>query len=113
MNKVYVSTYVVKYEKQKEFQASVKPALKQFLKYKKTNPKAFEGLKSWRLFQQEYGGVAGTYVEMWEFKSIEEMEKFNARMMKDKEMKKIYAPEEFNKMIDHTTVTQSIWNTVV
>jgi hypothetical protein len=112
MNVVVVYTYVVKYEKQKEFQASLKPALKQFLKYKKANPKIFEGLKSFRLFQQEYGGITGTYVEMWEFKSIEDMEKFNARTMKDKEMKKIYAPEEFNKIIDHTTLTSSIWNTV-
>jgi len=107
MNIVVVSTYVVKYEKRTEFQALVK----QFLKFKKANPKAFEGLKSFRLFQQEYGGVVGSYVEMWEFKSKEEMEKFTARIMKNKEMKEI--DTEFNKMIDHTTLTQSIWNTVV
>jgi hypothetical protein len=108
---VSVSTYVIKYEKQTEFQA----LMKQFLKFKKANPKAFEGVKSFRLFQQEIGGVYGSYVEMWEFKSKEDMEKFNARMMKDmmknKEMKKIDA--EFQKMVDHTTLTQSIWNTIV
>ena len=107
MNKVYVSTYVVKYEKRTEFQALVK----QFLKFKKANPKAFEGLKSFRLFQQEYGGVVGSYVEMWEFKSKEEMEKVTTGLMKHKEMKEI--EPEFYKMIDHTTLTQSIWNTVV
>lgn len=89
--------------------------MKEFLKFKKANPKAFEGVKSFRLFQQEIGGVYGSYVEMWEFKSKEDMEKFNARMMKDmmknKEMKKIDA--EFQKMVDHTTLTQSIWNTVI
>ena len=108
---VSVSTYVIRYEKQTEFQA----LMKQFLKFKKANPKIFEGVKSFRLFQQEYGGVYGSYVEMWEFKSKEEMEKFNARMtkivMKDKEMKKI--DTEFQKMVDHTTLTSSIWNTVV
>jgi hypothetical protein len=108
---VSVSTYVIRYEKQAEFQA----LMKQFLKFKKANPKAFEGVKSFRFFQQEYGGVYGSYVEMWEFKSKEDMEKFNARMMKDmmknKEMKKIDA--EFQKMVDHTTLTQSIWNTIV
>jgi hypothetical protein len=108
---VAVSTYVIRYEKQTEFQV----LMKQFLKFKKANPKAFEGVKSFRLFQQEYGGVYGSYVEMWEFKSKEEMEKFNARMMKimmkDKEMKKI--DTEFQKMVDHTTLTSSIWNTVV
>ena len=106
MNIVSVSTYVIKYEKQTEFQALIK----QFLKFKKANPKAFEGVKSFRLFQQEYGGVVGSYVEMWEFKSKEEMEKFNARMMKNKEMKKIDA--EFQKIVDHTTLAASIWNTV-
>ena len=106
MNIVSVSTYVVKYEKRTEFQALVK----QFLKFKKANPKAFEGLKSFRLFQQEYGGVYGSYVEMWEFKSLEELDKVNARMMKHKEMMEIHT--EFHKLIDHTTFTESIWNTV-
>ena len=106
MNIVSVSTYVVKYEKQAEFQALVK----QFLKFKKANPKAFDGLKSFRLFQQEYGGVYGSYVEIWEFKSKEEMEKVNTELMKHKEMKEI--DTEFQKMVDHTTLTASIWNTV-
>jgi hypothetical protein len=106
MNIIFVLTYIVKYEKRPEFQALVK----QFLKFKKANPKAFEGLKSWRLFQREYGGVAGSYVEMWEYRSMEEMEKVNARMMKHKEMNDIDA--EFHKIIDHTTFTQSIWETV-
>jgi len=111
MNIVNVSTYVIKYEKQTEFQA----LMKKFLKFKKANPKVFEGVKSFRLFQQEYGGVVGSYVEMWEFKSKEEMEKFNAAMMKTmmkhKELKEI--DTEFHKMVDHTTLTSSIWNIVV
>jgi hypothetical protein len=111
MNAISVSTYVIKFEKQTEFQA----LMKQFLKFKKTNPKIFEGVKSFRFFQQQYGGVYGSYVEMWEFKSKEDMEKFNAKMMeqmmKNKEMKKI--DTEFQKMVDHTTLTQSMWNTVV
>ena len=110
MNVVNVSTYVVKYEKHAEFQA----LMKRFLKFKKANPKVFDGVKVFRLFQQEYGGVYGSYVEMWEFKGKEEMEKFNATMvqtmMKNKEMKEI--DTEANKMIDHTTLTSSIWNTV-
>ena len=106
MNVVSVSTYVVKHEKQTEFQA----LMKRFLKFKKANPKVFEGVKSFRLFQQEYGGVYGSYVEMWEFKSREEMEKFSAGLMKLKEMKEI--DTEFHKMVDHTTLTAAIWNTV-
>jgi len=111
MNIVNVSTYVIKYEKQTEFQA----LMKKFLKFKKANPKIFEGVKSFRLFQQEYGGVVGSYVEMWEFKSKEEMEKFNATMMKTmmkhEELKEI--DTEFHKMVEHTTLTSSTWNIVV
>jgi hypothetical protein len=106
MDIVLVLTYVVKYEKRAEFQALVK----QFLKFRKENPKAFEGLKSWRLFEQEYGVVAGSYVEMWEYGSREEMEKANATMMKHKEMK--YIDAEFHKMVDHTTFMELIWNAV-
>jgi hypothetical protein len=106
MNIMFVLTYVVKYEKRTEFQTLVK----RFLKLKKENPKAFDGLKSWRLFQREYGGVAGSYVEMWEFKSIQEMEKVTATMMKNEEMKAI--DTEFHKIIDKTTFTESIWNNV-
>jgi hypothetical protein len=107
MNVVVASTYVIKHEKQTEFQAWVK----KLLKFRKANPKAFEGLKSIRLFQQEYGGLVGSYVEMWEFKSREEMQKVVTGLMRNKEMKEI--DTEFHKMVDHTTLTQSIWNTVV
>jgi hypothetical protein len=106
MNVVYVSTYVIKHEKQAEFQAMIK----KFLKFKKANPKIFEGVKSFQLFQQEYGGLVGMYLEMWEFKSKEEQEKFLAGYMKHKELKEIDA--EFQTMVDHTTLTSSIWNTV-
>jgi hypothetical protein len=54
--------------------------------------------------------VAGSHVEMWEYRSMEEMERVNATVMKHKEMKEI--DTEFKKMIDHTTFTQSIWDTV-
>lgn len=107
MTVVYVSTYMIKYEKQAEFQA----LMKRFLKLKRANPKVFEVVKSFRLFQQEYGGVVGSYVEMWEFKSKEEQEKFLTGYMKHKELKDI--DTDFQKMVDHATLTASIWNTIV
>jgi hypothetical protein len=107
MNIMFVLTYVVKYEKRTEFQALVT----RFLRLKKENPKTFDGLKSWRLFEQEYGGVAGTYVEMYEFKSMEVMEKSD-RILENKEFKELMT--EWHKIKDHhTPVTKSIWNTVV
>ena len=45
-----VETYLAKHERRSEFQK----LLKEFLKFKKENPKVFEGLKSWKLLQQQY-----------------------------------------------------------
>jgi predicted nucleotidyltransferase len=101
-----VETYLAKQEKQAEFQK----LLKEFLKFKKENPKVFEGLKSWKLLQQEYGGVGNLYVEMWEFEDLQKMEKINARIFKNKEMKRINS--EFHSLIDQASFARFIWNTV-
>ena len=101
-----VETYLAKQERQTEFQK----LLKEFLKFKKENPKVFEGLKSWKLLQQEYGGAGNLYIEMWEFEDLQEMEKINARIFKNKEMKGINT--EFHSLIDHASFARFIWNTV-
>jgi hypothetical protein len=101
-----VETYLPKQEKQAEFDA----LLKEFLRFKKENPKVFEGLKSWKLLQQEFGGIGNLYIEMWEFESLQEMEKCNARIFENKVMKRIQA--EFHTLIEHATFARFIWNTV-
>ena len=107
MSIVFVLTYGIKDGKRAEYLA----LMKKYRKIMKADPKFFEGLISWRLFEQEYGGVAGTYVEMYEFKSMEVMEKSD-RILENKEFKELM--REWHKMKDHhTPVTQSIWNTVV
>ena len=65
-----VETYPAKHEKQAESQKS----LKEFLRFKKENPKVFKGLKSGKLLQQESGGVGNLHIEMWDFESLQEME---------------------------------------
>jgi hypothetical protein len=108
MNIVFVLTYGIKDGKRAEHLA----LMKKFLKFKKADPKVFEGLMSYRLFEQEYGGVAGTYVEMSEFKSMEDMKKWEKRVFEHKEIKELMT--EWHKIKDHhTPITQSIWNTVV
>ena len=101
-----VETYLAKHEKQVEFQK----LLKEFLRFKKENPKIFDGLKSWKLLQQEFGGIGNLYIEMWEFENLPAMEKCNSRIFGNKEMKKIQA--EFHTLIDHATFARFIWNKV-
>jgi hypothetical protein len=107
MSYVFVLTYGIKDGKRAEYLA----LMKKFRKIMKADPKLFEGVISWRLFEQEYGGVAGTYVEMYEFKSMEDLEKSD-RILENKEFKELMT--EWHKMKDHhMPVTKSIWNIVV
>ncbi len=107
MGIVFVLTCGIKDGKRAEFQA----LMKKFRKIMKADSKVFEGLISWRIFEQEYGGVAGTYVEMCEFKSMEDMKKWEKRIFEHKEIKELMT--EWHKIKDHhTPITQSIWNTV-
>ncbi len=101
-----VETYIAKHERKKEFQK----LLKEFLKFKRENSKVFEGLKSWRLLQQQYGGIANLYIELWEFKNLQEMEKIQARLHANKEMKRIIT--EFNELIDQATSANFIWESI-
>jgi len=106
MSYVFVLTYGIKDGKRAEYLA----LMKKYRKIMKADPKLFEGMISWRLFEQEYGGVAGTYVEMYEFKSMEDLEKSD--LLEHKEFEEFMT--EWHKIKDHhTPVTKSIWNTVV
>jgi hypothetical protein len=106
MSITLVETYLVRHEKQAEFQSS----LKEFVKYKDGHPKLFEGLKSWRLLKQFSGGIANAYVKLWEFDSLLDMEKCSAKILKTKEGKNIQA--DFYDQIDNATFTRSIWKTI-
>lgn len=98
-----VETYVVRAEKLGEFT----PALNEFLKYKETHTELFKGLKSWKLFKQEYGGISGLYIEMWEYDSLADMERITARIFSDEGMKKI--SQGFHQLVEPATFSTSIW----
>lgn len=103
MSVFIVETYVVRPEKLDEFT----PALNEFLDFKKKNPKLFRGLKSWKLFKQEYGGTTHMYVEMWEYANLADMEITNERIFAHKKMKKI--AQGFHQLIESTSFSTSIW----
>jgi len=106
MSVFLVEMYTIKSEKQAEF----KPALKEFIKYKKETPTIFKGIKSWKLYRQDYGGVSGMYIEMWEYDSIADMDNINKRMFNDERMKKI--GRGFHLLVEPATFSANIWNPV-
>jgi len=101
-----IETFVIKPEKQSEF----KSLLQKGRKYMKENPEKFKEMKSWKLYTQTFGSISGAYIGQTEFDSLAEFEKFNARMLKDKEYSKLN--QEVIAMIDTTTYSMSAWEPV-
>lgn len=107
MSVFIVDIYVVKTEKQREFM----PFIQRFLKFKEENPEKFKEWKSWKIFRQGFGDVSGAYVEMMEFDSMTDAEKWGARMRKDEMMMKFR--EEFMLLIDPATHSMKLWHSVM
>ena len=101
-----VETYVVKVERQ----ASFTPLLNEFLEHKKNHAELFDGVLSWKLYKQSYGQMAGMYIEVWEYKSLAQMEVINKRIFEDAGLKRIQ--EEFHQLLEPATFSKCIWSLV-
>jgi len=106
MSIVLTETYVVKAERQAEFT----PLLNKFLKFKEEHAQLFDGLKSWKLYNQEIGQPSGLYIEMLEFESMAEMEEFVRRIFSDERMRTLHA--EFHEIFEPATFCTSIWRPI-
>jgi len=106
MSVIVAETYVARREKTVEFTA----LLDEFLKFKKAHPQLFRGLKSWKLYKQDYGQPTGMYIEMWEYENLAQMEETNTRIFSDEGIKKIN--EAFHKLVEPATFSATIWSEV-
>jgi len=106
MSVFLVSTYVVKPEKQEEYKAMYR----RLLEYKKENPEELKELKSWKVFTQTFGDIYGKYMEIYEFDSMADYERYVEKAYKNKEFSEIVQ----NQMLYFVpeTVSNSIWNLV-
>ncbi len=102
-----VETYVVKPEKKEEFIS----ALKKILKYKKANLENFKEMKSKKVFSQMFGGSSDGYIELNEFDTLAEVEKYLARTSKDKGFMKLY--QEAKQLLVPATYSLTVWNLVI
>jgi YesN/AraC family two-component response regulator len=109
MTVFHVETYVIKPEKHEEYMA----IMKKWSAYIKKNKKKCKELKSWRLFSQTIGGNSGGYVEMGEYDSLADFEKFMHRTFHGNEetIKKIVSG--FTNCIVPGTYSTKIWNSVM
>ncbi|MDH5783138.1 MAG: hypothetical protein OEZ35_05685 [Candidatus Bathyarchaeota archaeon] len=103
MNIFVVETCMVKPEKREQF----KYLMQRVLKYKEKNPELFKEVKSWKLFKQMFGGMAGAYVSMWEFENLADLEKCWAKEEKDEGFMKMH--QELLQLIEPATFSMKIW----
>jgi hypothetical protein len=83
---------------------------RRLLEYKKENPEELKELKSWKVFTQTFGDIYGKYMEIYEFDSMADYERYVEKAYKNKEFSEIVQ----NQMLYFVpeTVSNSIWNLV-
>jgi len=102
-----VDTHVVKPEKQAEYTS----LMQKVREYMKENPETFKEVKSWKVFAQMFGGIAGGHVQLREFNNMADIEKSLTKMFKDKGFTEI--KQEFNRLIEPATHSWNVWNAVI
>ena len=98
-----VETYVVKPGKQGELIT----LLQRMREYKEKNPEGFKEMKSKRIFSQMFGGVSGGYVELNEFDSVADAERYIARTDKDEGYMKLL--QEALQLVVPATYSLNVW----
>lgn len=102
-----VSTWVVKLDKASEYMAFSK----KYLTWMKERPDLFKEVKSYKVFSNMLGGNYSGGVEMIEFESLSDLEKWLNRYTSDKEhMTKIWP--EFAPLVVPETFSSSVWASV-
>jgi hypothetical protein len=83
---------------------------RRLLEYKKENPEELKELKSWKIFTQTFGDIYGKYMEIYEFDSMADYERYVEKAYENKEFSEIVQ----NQMLYFVpeTVSNSIWNPV-
>jgi hypothetical protein len=96
---VNVGTYSVNQDKREEFMA----LMNRISDHMKNNPDEFRAIKSHRLFMRNLGGVYGEFVDMWEFESWTEYEKYERTYASDKAWAGLWA--EFMRLVEPSSHT--------
>lgn len=104
-----VETYVIKPEKQEKYMA----IMKKWAAYIKKNKEKCKELKSWKLFSQMFGGNSGGYVEMGEFESLADSEKFMKRVFHGHDDLITTIVSEFTTCVVPGTYSVNMWNSVI
>lgn len=104
-----VEAYAIKPEKHVEYMA----VMKKWAEYIKKNKQKCKELKSWRLFSQMFGGAAGGYVEIAEFESLADLEKFMHNVFHGQEKLIAEIVSGFTSSVVPSTYSVNVWSSVM
>ena len=102
-----VMEYIIKPDKLAEY-----PTLfKKYEEWKISDPELFKEVRSMKVFRQSVGGTVGGYVEMWEFESLTDWDKWRAKYYSNKEALD-WNQVWLDVIIPGTWSYKNIWNLV-
>jgi hypothetical protein len=109
MTVFHVETYVIKPEKQEQYMA----LMKKWAAYIKKNKEKCKEVKSWKLLSQMIGGNTGGYVEMGEFASLADYEKFIKKTFHGQEEFFKTIASGFTSCVVPGTYSMNVWNSIM
>ena len=74
MTVYWTSTYFVKLAKREEFISAMKKQKEHIAKHRQE----FKEVKSWRLYTQVYGGTYMSFIDIWEYDSQADLDKYES-----------------------------------
>lgn len=98
-----VEKFIVKPGKNKDFL----DISRRFLKYRKEHPEKFKEIRSFKRYSIWLGSDQGAYIEIFEFDSLADYEKYSSLWTTDETIKKIVT--DFKPLIDPATWSISVW----
>ena len=105
MSVIFAETYSVRFEKMDQLASLLTKASNTI----REKPEKFRGLKSYQVFSQMVGRF-GSYVEMWEFETMNDIDALFQMMFTDEDLKKF--AQEFFGMVESGSYTTQIWKSV-
>ena len=104
-----VETYVLRPEMQRGYLA----VMKRWTSYITKNKEKCRELKSWKLLSQAIGGNVGAYIEIAEFESLADYDKFMHRVFHGQRESTASIVSAFTACVVPGTYSVNVWNSVM
>jgi hypothetical protein len=103
MTVYWASTYFVKLAKREEFISAMKKQKEHIAKHRQE----FKEIKSWRLYTQVYGGTYMSFIDIWEYDSQADLDKYEPEWAPGGRLAEFGAA--YMNLVEGETMSSLIW----